>query len=103
MKYFFPEYLLGWESSLEARTTRTFYYVIKARLKLKFVTKKDTYTIKQHQEIFPAQNIMEMKESIQYQRSSIENEEAVLDRSKADAMKYYVDEGDTYGPGCSWL
>ena len=36
----------GMENRLEARTTQSFYYVIKVRLSLKFVTETDTYTTK---------------------------------------------------------
>ena len=44
-----------------------------------------------------------MKESIQYQRSRIENEDGDLDRAKDAANQYFKKNGDTYGPGCCWL
>ena len=66
MDFFHPEYFIGCENRLEARTTPSFYYFIKVKLNLKSVTETNIYTIKEHREIFPANNVLQMKETIQY-------------------------------------
>ena len=103
MKFFHPEYLMGWENRLKARTTRSFYYVIKARLNLNFATGTNIYTVKEHGKIFSLNNVVQMKKTIHYQRSRISNEDADLDRPKHDATRFVVDMGDMLGPDCAWL
>ena len=66
MKFFYPKFLLGFENKIESRTTWIFCYVIKSRINLDFVKQLETYLIKQYGEIFPAQNVVEMKETVQY-------------------------------------
>ena len=63
----------------------------------------ETYLVKRHGEKFLAQNVMEMKETIQCQRSSISEKDWAADRPKEDAIQFYVKQGYIYGPGYIWL
>ena len=71
IKFFHSKFFLGFENNIEARPIRIFCFVIKARLNLTSVKKYDTYLFKGQGEKFPAQNVIKMKETIQYQRSAI--------------------------------
>ena len=66
MDFFHPEYLMGCKIRLKARTPQSFNYIVKARLNLKFATGTNIYTIKEHGEIFSANNVLQIKETIQY-------------------------------------
>ena len=78
MKFFHPKSPMRFINNITVRTTRTFYYVIKAKLYLNFAKQSATHLIKQHREIFPTQNVMEMKETIQYHRNPISDDNGVM-------------------------